>query len=193
MEKMDELMQRCRSYRRFNESRRIGEDELEQLVLTARYAGSARNAQPLRFILVTSDEACAGLFPLLGWAGYLSDWKGPAPGERPTAYVVCLADRRVNGDPAFDLGIASQNILLAATARGLGGCRIASFPKDKVRELFRLASHLEPILVIALGQPAEEVVIETSRGPEDIRYWRDEAGVHHVPKLAAGELVAGRF
>ena len=193
MEGLRELMKACRSYRRFNEDRRITLAELEELVALARYAGSARNAQPLRFVLVASEEYRERIFPLLGWAGYLSEWKGPAPGERPGAYIVCLADTGIKGDPAFDLGIASQNILLAATARGLGGCRIASFPKDRVRELFSLAGNLEPVLVIALGEPAEEVVIEDSRGPDDIRYWRDSDGVHHVPKLGPDMLVCGRF
>ena len=193
MEQLTQLMKDCRSYRRFNEKRQITEAELEELAGLARYAGSARNAQPLRFLLVTSTEYRDRLFPLLGWAGYLTDWKGPEPGERPTAYIVCLADRGITGDPAFDLGIASQNILLAATARGLGGCRIASFSRAKVQELFGLAENLDPILVIALGEPAEEVVIERSSDPSDIKYWRDESGVHHVPKLGLEDLIGGRF
>jgi len=190
---MENLIKACRSYRRFLENEPISPSELTGLIELARLAGSARNAQPLRYLIVTSPDYRERLFPLLGWAGYLSDWPGPGAGERPTAYIVCLEDRRINGDAVFDLGIASQNILLGAIARGIGGCRIASFAKKKVAELFDLDEHLSPSLVIALGRPAEEVIIEETDDPDEIKYWRDENQRHHVPKLTTGKLVIGAF
>ncbi len=190
---IEDLIRKCRSYRRFKEDEGLTSADLRKLIDLARLAGSARNAQPLRYLLVTSKEYRELLFPLLGWAGYLSEWSGPEAGERPAAYIVCLADRRINGDPAFDLGIASQNILLGATAAGLGGCRIGSFSKSAVKKIFDLDDDHDPILVIALGRPAEEVVIEGTDDPEEIRYWRDREEVHHVPKVNVSALVLGEF
>jgi hypothetical protein len=50
-------------------------------------------------------------------------------------------------------------------------------------------AHLSILLVIALGKPVEEVRIEPL-GPEgSVKYWRDEAGVHHVPKRSLAEIL----
>jgi hypothetical protein len=44
-------------------------------------------------------------------------------------------------------------------------------------------------LVLALGEPAEEVVIDEVGEDGDIKYWRDDEGVHHVPKRSLDELI----
>ncbi len=188
---MNDLIRKTRTYRRFHQDRAISRETLTELVELARLGGSARNCQPWQYQLVTDSETAAAIFPHLGWAGYLSDWRGPEQGERPSAYVLCLLNRRrLKGSDAeaqFDLGIATQNLLLGAMEQGIGGCRIGSFAPHVAR-LFQMPEHLELSLVIALGYPRETVVLEETDG-DDIRYWRDQNSIHHVPKRKLSELI----
>ncbi len=187
---MEELIRKTRTYRRFAQDRPISAQQLSKLVDLARLGGSARNCQPWQFMAIADGDRCRAIFPFLAWAGYLSDWRGPEPGEQPSAYLLCLLNRsRLTGNEReahFDLGIASQNLLLGAMAEGIGGCRIGAF-SPKLADLFEMPEYLELGLVIALGYPAEDVVLEPVEN-EDIRYWRDEAGVHHVPKRSLAEV-----
>ena len=82
------------------------------------------------------------IFPELAWAGYLKDWPGPIPGERPSAYIVVLGDQRIAKDFGSDPGIACQSILLGATNQGLGGCLIGSVKRERLREILGIPAHL---------------------------------------------------
>lgn len=190
---MLDIIKKTRTVRKFQEGIKIHRETLLKLLELARLGGSARNSQPLCYMLVTKREQCEKIFPLLGWAGYLSDWPGPKPGERPVAYILCLLDiKRCKGlqnEAHFDLGIASQNILLGAAEQGIFGCRIGSFSKDAVCRSFALEKRYKPLIVLALGYPAEEVLLEKMGQDGDIRYWRDADGVHHVPKRPLSDIV----
>lgn len=161
---------------------------LRELIELARFGGSARNLQPLKYLPVNDPEINAGIFPLLGWAGYLPEWPGPEEGERPSAYIICLLDTSICDEAGCDLGIATQNILLGATAKGLGGCRIGSFSPE-MHELLGLARHHKILLVLALGRPREQVVLDEAGAGGSIRYWRDENKIHHVPKRPLDEII----
>ena len=188
---MIDLIERTRTFRRFDQNRTIDRPALEELVNLARLGGSARNCQPWQYAIFTDAGDCEKIFPYLGWAGYLSDWKGPEPGERPSTYVLCLLNRNwlkgSDKEAQFDLGIATQNLLLGAMEMGIGGCRIGAF-SPKLAEMFELGDHQELSLVVALGYPAEKVVIEPCAAG-NIEYWRDEGGVHHVPKRSLDEII----
>ena len=190
---MLDIIQKTRTVRKFQEGVKISRKTLLELLDLARLGGSARNSQPLCYMLITDKEQCENIFPLLGWAGYLNDWPGPKSGERPVAYILCLLDTiRCKGpenEAHFDLGIASQNILLGAAERGIFGCRIGAFSKAAVGRSFSLKDRYKPLLVLALGYPAEEVVIEKMGQDGDICYWRDADGVHHVPKRLLSDIV----
>jgi nitroreductase len=123
------------------------------------------------------------------WAGYLSRWSGPAEGERPSAYIVILGDTELGKDFGCDHGIAAQSIMLGATERGLGGCMIGSIDKKKLRQALDIPERYEILLILALGKPAETVVLEDVGPGGDIKYYRDEEDVHHVPKRTLDELV----
>ena len=183
-----ELVLRSRSYRRFHQEE-VSRDLLVELVGMARLCPSGANLQPIRYLLSCRDEASSRIFPHLRWAGYLGDWPGPEQGERPTAYIVLLGDREVAGGFGVDHGIAAQTILLGAVERGLGGCIIGSIDRDGLRDTLELAERYEILLVLALGKPAEEVVVEETGPESDIRYYRDPEGKHHVPKRPLGELI----
>lgn len=125
---------------------------------------------------------------LLGWAGYLTTWPGPEEGERPSAYIVLLNDTLISGNYFCDDGIAMQSILLGATEAGYGGCIIHSVNRNKLRQLLNLSEQYDILYVVALGKPKETVVLEEMQNGE-IKYWRDEEQVHHVPKRALDEII----
>ncbi|WP_419174928.1 nitroreductase family protein [Desulfosediminicola sp.] len=191
-ENFELLVKQTRTHRRFKQDQAITTNQLESLIKLARLSGSARNCQPWQYALVNDPALCDKIFPHLGWAGYLSEWKGPASGERPAAYILCLLNQNwlkgTDKEAHFDLGIASQNMLLGATSQQLSGCRIGAF-SPKLADLFTLPDHLKLELVIALGAPAENVVLEEMASPDQVKYWRDENQVHHVPKRPISEII----
>ncbi len=183
-----DLIIKNRSFRRFDQSVKISSENIVKWIELARFSASGRNAQPLKYAYSVSEKVNEQIFSHLGWAGYFKDWKGPAEGERPVAYITVLKDISISDNHYCDDGIAMQSILLGAVEDGFGGCMIGSVNKIKVKEILNLPEHLELLWIIALGKPAEEVVLETVTD-DDIKYWRDEKDVHHVPKRPLSEII----
>jgi nitroreductase len=186
---IDDLIRRNRSYRRFHQDVPVSIETLRELVGLARLSPSAANMQPLKFFLSCEPVGNERIFPCLGWAAYIADWPGPKEGERPSAYIIMLEDTGIKHPMKCDHGIAAQSMLLGAVERGLGGCMIGSVDRKTLRTALGIPDEFEILLVLALGKPKEEVVIEEVGPGGDIRYWRDEGGTHHVPKRSLDELI----
>jgi nitroreductase len=184
-----DLVTQNRSCRRFDEKHVVERTTLEQLVDLARLSPSAANLQPLKYILACDPQTNARIFPHLAWAGYLKDWPGPAEGERPSAYIVILADTQITRNVGCDHGIAAQTILLGATEKGLAGCMIGLIARDNLRAALDIPAPYEILLVIALGKRREQAVIERCTDPQSIKYWRDDQGIHHVPKRPLQDVI----
>ena len=185
---VEELIKKNRSYRRFYQDIAISECDLREMVDNARLTPSGRNAQTLCYILSNTPEMNALIFPALSWAGYLAEWRGPKEGERPAAYIVVLNNDTLSKTYFCDHGIASMAILLTAVEKGFGGCIIAAVNRDALRNALQIPEQYAIVQVIALGKPAETVVIEPMIDG-DIKYWRDEQSVHHVPKRRLDEII----
>jgi nitroreductase len=183
-----DLILTTRSYRRFHQEVPVPMEVLRDMVDAARLSASARNMQPLKYMLFNDPGDCTKIFPALAWAGYLKEWDGPREGERPSAYIIQMADLELARDWWCDDGIALQSMLLTATERGFGGCIIGSVQYEMLRSAFHIPERYEILQVLALGKPAEKVVIDEVR-EGDIRYWRDAHDVHHVPKRGLEELI----
>jgi nitroreductase len=186
-----DLVTKNRSYRRFYQDVPVSLETLHEMVDCARLSPSARNVQPLRYILSCEPHKNALVFEYLSWAAYLKDWPGPSEGERPSAYIVFLGDRDLSQSFGVDQGIAVQSILLYAVEHGLGGCIIASVHKEGLRKVLNIPEKYEVLMVLALGKPREEVVIEPMPADGDFKYWRDENHIHHVPKRSLSDLIIG--
>jgi nitroreductase len=186
-----DLVRKNRSYRRFQQNTTIEVATLRELVDLARLSASGANIQPLKYMLACTPDRNAQVFPHLGWAGYLRDWQGPDEGEQPSAYVIILGDTEVKKGVGVDHGIAAQSIMLGATEKGLGGCMIGSIDRKSLREALDIDSRFEILLVLALGKPKETVVIEPVGPDGDIKYWRDDEQVHHLPKRALDDIIVG--
>ena len=184
-----ELLRGNRSFRRFHEDQPLDEETLKGLVEKTRLCPSSANRQPLKYLVACSPEDRAKIFPHLRWAGALADWPGPAEGQRPAGYIIILGDLEISSTFHVDSGIAAQSILLAAVEQGLGGCMVGSIDRDGLRKVLKIPDRYAVALVIALGKPKETVVLEDAKSPTDVVYWRDEQGVHHVPKRPLEELL----
>ena len=183
------LLMEDRSIRRFDASRPIGQDVTERLVGLTRYCASGRNLQPLRYRIVNTPEECAKVYPLLAWAGYLTDWDGPVPAERPVAYLLQCLDLRLAKDCLCDDGLQLQAITLGARALGIGCCILKAFDPLKVAAALGIdTTAFMPRYIVALGYPVEKVEIEDIRD-NDYKYYRTADAVHHVPKRTLSELL----
>ncbi len=184
-----DLIKKNRSYRRFDQHYVLEEATLKELVELARLCPSAGNLQPLKYYLSWQPEKNAAIFANLAWARYLTDWDGPAEGERPGGYIIILGDTRISKNFGCDHGITAQSILLGAVEKGLGGCMIGSINQKGLREKLKIGQHLEILLVVALGKPIETVVLDEVGPDGNIRYWREPNLVHHVPKRPLQEIL----
>lgn len=182
-----DLVLKARTVRRFVECETIGGERLESWVDLARQTPSAGNLQPLRYRIVSQKKELEAMYPLVAWAGYLTDWKGPEKGERPNAFIIILSDAQKNS-PDIDLGIAAQTIQLAAASEGYGCCMMGAIKRDEIHNLLKLPENLAVRLALALGRPAEEVVMDEIKD-QNVKYWRDHSGIHHVPKRPLGEVL----
>jgi nitroreductase len=189
---ISELVLKNRSYRRFYQDTAIDFDTLRELVNLGRLSASAANLQPLKYIISCDAQRNALIFAHLTWAAYLEDWPGPVEGERPSAYIIILKDTEIKSPLSeYDCGIACQSMLLGATEKGLGGCIIYSVDRKKLQEALAISDRYEIHLVLTLGKPKEKAQIEAVGPDGDIKYWRDEQAVHHVPKRDLDDIIIG--
>lgn len=183
-----DLILKNRSYRRFYQNAEIKKETLPELIELARLTSTGGNLQPLKFLLSSSKKDNERIFSCLKWAGYLKDWDGPVEGEKPSAYIVVMNDVRINKEADYDVALAVQSILLGAVEKGFGGCIFGSVDRIKLREMLSIPEEYDIRLVIALGKPKEIVKIENIKD-NNVKYWRDEEGVHHVPKRSLKDLI----
>ena len=182
-----------RSCRRFDTAHKIDGTTLMELIDLARKTASAANKQPLKYITCCDEDKNKDIYSCLAWAAYLKDWKGPKIEERPTAYIVIMGDHTISDNFWCDHGIAAQTILLGARAMGLGGCMFGAINMKKLKKYLEIEDHLEIKLVVALGKPVEVICIDDVGDDGDIKYFRDENNVHHVPKRKLTDLIVGSW
>ena len=193
MDKTDflELVRSSRTFRRFDESRKVAREQLLELVDVARFAPCGNNLQVLKFLVMDDSERVQVCLAHHKWAGLLKDWDGPVQGERPVAYIAICgpAGAGKNAVRNQDAGIAAQTIMLAARTMGLGGCMVKSYDAQLDAELGLADRGLETVLLLALGYPTEEVVLEDASAAGGVAYWHDEDDANHVPKRSVEDLL----
>jgi len=187
---LSDLILKNRSFRRFDSTFQVEHDYLLELINNVRYVASARNLQPLMYKVISDKNDCQKVFPHLKWAGYLSEWQGPNENEKPTAYILIALDKNKSSNnwTYTDLGIAAQTIMLQLAEKNLGGCMIASFNKNIISNELKVDEKLEIVLILAIGKPAEEIVIVEQNNLEDVKYWR-ENNIHFVPKRCLEDIL----
>ncbi len=187
-----DLVKKNRSYRGYDESRKITREELADFADCARFAPSSVNRQPFRYYLAHEQAQLDAIQPLTGWARALPDKGLPYPGKRPTGFIVICQDTDWEPDLnrfRTDVGIVAQTMLLAATEAGLGGIMIGNFSPQKLSAALALPEHLTPLLIVAFGKPDEEIVLTEALPGENLNYYRDENDVHYVPKRRLDDVL----
>lgn len=133
--------------------RAVEREKLEYILESGCLAPSAVNFQPWYFVVIRETANREKL-----QACYDRDWFRTAP-----AYIMICADhsvawkRKADGkDHAdIDVAIAAEHICLAAAEQGLGTCWVCNFDVAKCREIFQLPPHIEPVVLMPTGYPAD--------------------------------------
>lgn len=183
-----DLILKNRSYRRFFEKKKISKEDLLAWIDLARLSPSGANLQSLKFAYSNSEKTNSIIFECLLWASYLKEWDGPEKGERPSAYIIVLGKKDPVKPYEYDVAIACQSILLGAVEKGYGGCIIGSVKRDLLSKGLQIPEDYKITLILALGKPKEKVQITEVKG-NNVKYWRNEQGVHHVPKRKLEDIL----
>lgn len=179
------LLLHNRSYRGYDSKFVVRPDQLQRIIEVATLCPSARNQQVLRFRPVTQDEA-EKVLPHIRLGGALPELNLPFAGTEPNAFIVICSTVEESHYVSVDLGIVAQSMLLQATEIGLGGICIGAFDRKAVKESLQLP--YDPILVLAIGRPAEHIELRTAEEGAPLNYYR-EGGVHYVPKIRVEDLI----
>lgn len=183
------LMEWCRTYRRFDQSKPIPETVLENIMEAARLANSASNRQQLRFLVMRSREMVEKIFPFTHWAAILPKELGqPKDGEHPVLFIVPTYEASEKAKwTDVDIGIAETRMTLAAAAEGVGSCILANIERDSIREVLGLPVSTEIATIVAFGYPTHESHI-VSMKDGDVKYYLNEKKDYCVPKRSREDL-----
>ena len=182
---LDSLFLKNRSYRGYDPSYKVSEEELRKIVEVCTKVQSAKNSQVLRYKIVCGEDT-PRVQQYTKWAGALPELNLPFPGSEPSAFIIICSTVPENKWVDIDLGIASQSMLLKAVQMGLNGICIGAFNKGEIIREFNLK--YEPVLLLAIGKGAEHIQITHVKEGESLTYYRKD-GVHFVPKLGLEDLI----
>lgn len=165
----------------------VPKEVLLKCVDAARLSPSGANRQPLKYIIIDDHELMKEVFSTLKWAGYLPSYQ-PGENETPQAYIVITLDKNIYENYGHDAGIAAMSISMVAHDNGLGSCILGSANREKLKEILKMPDSSDIILVVALGYPSENPVVDKVKDG-NIKYWLDENKVLHVPKRSLEEIL----
>jgi nitroreductase len=156
-----QAMQQRRSIRSYT-PQPVDRAIIEEIVDCARLAPTAMNDQPWEFVVITDKSSLARIPKLLGHAEFIAN----------AAFCV-LVLARPSTCAVEDCCAATQNLLLAAEAHGLGACWVAGSPQPyapAVAKAFGAPSTLTLISIVSVGHPAESPTVE-KRSLTDLLHW----------------------
>ena len=189
-----ELLKTRRTYRKFDETRKIPDDAVEDIVRAQQYASCGNNRQPLRYIVVSDEKLVNEIFEITKWAASLPDNQGrPKEGERPTMFIAVLEDNSLrNAVTGTDVGLAISNMTLAAWSHGIGSCIIFNVNKDKLSQILNIGEEYTAACVVAFGYPVHKSLIKEAGRDESLSYYINEDGDYVVPKRRIEDTVIFR-
>ena len=147
----------CRNYK----EQEVEEEKIMKVLEAGRIAPSAANRQPWVFIVIREKKNLEKIY-----GAYARDWIRTAPvviamcGDHSRAWV--RSDGKDHTD--VDVSIATDHMTLAAAEQGLATCWICAFDKGLCAEVLDLPAHIEPIVLLPLGYPADHVELNRHKG-----------------------------
>ncbi len=162
-----EIIKSRRSVRNYLPGKPIPEEALRKILQAGIWSPSGSNIQPWEFILLSDENNIENVIAL-----------SPGIFSKPSAIVILCVNREraKKGGAAgevmalMDIAIAAQNIMLEAHFLGIGSCPVMSFSKAGIKELLNIPEHVEPVLMITLGYPAEKPLPPRRRSFEDVMH-----------------------
>jgi len=168
MEAVEAILTR-RSIRKYTD-KPVADGLVTELLRAAMAAPSAGNQQPWHFIVVRDRALLEGIAAFHPY--------GAMTRQAALAVVVC-ADLKLEQRPGFwvqDCSAATQNLLLAAHARGLGAVWLGVYPRpervEATRSLFSLPEHVVPLAIVPIGHPAESPAPADRYDPRRVHFDR---------------------
>jgi len=153
-----------RSVRDFDTERDVPSEMVTRVLQAAIRAPSAGNCQPWYFFVVRSPAVKRALAQAALNQWFLS--------QAPVVVVVCAEPERSaqrygeRGRRLYslqDTAAATENLLLAAVASGLGACWVGAFDEEAASQALDLPPHLRPVAMIPIGYPARRPALRTDR------------------------------
>ena len=145
---MLEAIRDRRSIRRYHK-RDVPDEKLMQVLEAGRWAPSAHNSQPRKFIVIKDEKTRKELARIAPYGSFLAD----AP-----AAIAVVIDPSLSNHPVEDGAAATQNMLLAAHALGLGSCWIGSYGsgyEDGAKRILGIPGDKRLLSLISLGYAAD--------------------------------------
>jgi nitroreductase len=141
----------------------VSNEQIRTMLEAAMAAPSASNIKPWEFVVVRDAPLRQELAQVHPWSGMAAD--------APVVFVIC--GRPSDSDHwVEDCSAATQNLLLAATALGLGGVWVGVYPRnqreDHVLKVLRLPKTWRPLCLVPVGHPAETKAPRTQYDPQRV-------------------------
>lgn len=147
-----EMAQARYSVRKYSD-RKVEEEKLQKILEVANLAPTAKNTQAPRIYVLKSDEALAK-------ARKLSRCTYGAPVVLLFAYddqeVYHYPQQETQDSGAEDCSIVATHVMFEALEQGLGTCWVNVFTPAEAKKMFNLPSHVQPVLLMDLGYPADD-------------------------------------
>ncbi len=169
-EKMDAItaIMTRRSIRSFTEQP-VSDEQVEIILRAAMAAPSAYNEQPWEFIVVNDKEKIINLSKINKYGSFMKN--------APMGILTCVDNEKVKHQKGYgiiDVSIATQNILLAAHALGLGAIWTGVYPNERIQPLvakeFALPENIIPLAFVPIGYPKVIPKQKNHYKAERIRY-----------------------
>ena len=161
MDSTIEAIRNRRSLRAYTQQP-IARETIEEIVDCGRMAPTAMNEQPWDFVVITDKVALASIPPILGHAEFIAN---------AAFAVLVLAKDTIYG--LEDCCAATENLLLAASARGIGSCWVAGSKQayaPKVAAAFGAPADRQLVAIVSFGYSDEEPQIE-KKPLREVLHW----------------------
>jgi nitroreductase len=158
-----EVLKSRRSIRTYTQQP-VPRSVIEEIVDCARMAPTAMNDQPWDFVVVTARERLVQIPPMLGHAEFIAN----------AAFAVLVLARDSNC-AVEDCSAATENLLIAAAAHGLGSCWVAGTKQAYgpiVAKAFGAPADRQLIAIVSIGYPADEPTVD-KRTLSDVLHWEE--------------------